>query len=104
MIHDKKGRVVLSLNSDSFKHYLLLKYGSKSSDSERERLGFVSEELISAEFWIQLQDYARADVESQGGKLLGYEVVNEELVSHEKINSNLWPANWMWVIQKQNFQ
>jgi len=104
MVHDKRERVVLSLNSDSFKHYLLLKYASKASDQERGRLGLVSEELISPEFWIQLQDFARADVESQGGKLIGYEVVNEELVSHEKINSDLWPANWMWVIQKQNLQ
>ncbi|GGC12449.1 hypothetical protein [Dyadobacter sediminis] len=104
MVHDKKGRVVLSFNNDSFKHYLLLKYVSKASDPEWEEVGFVTEKLISPEFWIQLQDYARADVESQGGKLIGYEMVNEELVSHEKINSDLWPTNWMWVIQKQNFQ
>lgn len=91
---------ILSLTNDSFKHYLLLNYVSNASNPQWRRLNFISEELISSQTWIQLQNYARADVESKGGSLTGYEVVGEKLVSHEEIKSDFWPANWMWVIQK----
>jgi hypothetical protein len=93
---------ILSLTNDSFKHYLLLNYVSNASNPQWRRLSFISEELISSQTWIQLQNYARVDVESRGGKLTGYEMVGEELVSHEKINSDSWPANWMWVIQRND--
>lgn len=102
MRHNHNRKTVLSLSNESFKHYLLLRYVNESADPKWKRLAFVSADLISSEIWIQLHNYARADVESQGGKLIGYELVDEELVSHESINTNAWPANWMWVIQKQD--
>ncbi|MCF2506445.1 hypothetical protein L0663_23830 [Dyadobacter sp. CY107] len=101
----KQGRnrkTVLSLSNETFKHYLLLRYVNDSADPKWKRLSFVSTELISPEIWIQLHNYARADVESQGGRLIGYELVDEKLVRHDSINSNAWPANWMWVIQKRD--
>jgi hypothetical protein len=102
MAHEQNGKTVLSLSNESFKHYLLLRYVSNSNDPKWKRLSFVSAELITPEIWIQLHDYARADVESQGGRLIGYELVDEKLVRHDRINSNAWPANWMWVIQKRD--
>jgi hypothetical protein len=90
---------ILSLTNDSFKRYLLLNYVNNASSPQWRRLNFLSEELISSQTWIQLQNFARVDVESKGGKLTGFEVVGKELVSHEKISSDSWPANWMWVIQ-----
>ncbi|MCF2490350.1 hypothetical protein [Dyadobacter sp. CY347] len=103
MKHADTRKTVLSLSNECFKHYLLLRYVNNSSDPKWKKLSFVSAELITPEIWIQLHNYARADVESQGGKLLGYEVVDEKLVRHDSIGSNSWPANWMWVIQKKDF-
>lgn len=102
MRDDDHKHTILSLTSDSFKHYLLVNYVNNASNPQWKRLNFISEELISSQTWIQLQNYARVDVESRGGSLTGYEVVGEELVSHKKINSDFWPANWMWVIQKND--
>lgn len=95
-------KTVLSLSNETFKHYLLLRYVNDSADPKWKRLSFVSAELIAPEVWIQLHNYARADVERQGGRLIGYELVDEKLVRHDSINSDAWPANWMWVIQKRD--
>jgi len=100
MRNDDYKHTVLSLTNDSFKRYLLFHYVVNAPNPQWRRLSFISEELISSQTWIQLQNYARVDVESKGGKLTGFEVVGEELVSHEKINSEFWPTNWMWVIQR----
>jgi hypothetical protein len=96
-------RTVLSLSNDSYKHYLLLRYVNNSPDPKWRRLSFVSEELITPEIWIQLHNYARADVESRGGRLTGYEIINERFIRHDNIKSEYWPANWMWVISKKDF-
>ncbi|WP_031528309.1 hypothetical protein [Dyadobacter crusticola] len=95
-------RAVMSLNSDSFKHYLLLSYVNNSVDPKWKQLTFVAQDKISAEVWLQLYNHAKADVESQGGGLTGYEVIDERVVKHEKIKTDYWPANWMWVISKQS--
>ena len=89
---------VISLSGETFKHYLLERYGFKTenaawTDSEDEY-----EESIPAETWIALYNRAKKDIEGAGGRLLGYELVNDELVSHDRIAS-YWPANWMWVLQ-----
>ncbi|QRR03171.1 hypothetical protein [Dyadobacter sandarakinus] len=97
----RQQHTVLSLNGESFKHYLLLRYVNNSADPRWKRLSLVSEDLIAPEVWIQLQHYAKQDLESQGGKLFGCELVDEQLVQHDGIHSNFWPANWMWVIEKQ---
>ncbi|MCF2496095.1 MULTISPECIES: hypothetical protein [Dyadobacter] len=102
MKHADTRKTILSLSNESFKHYLLLRYVDDSSDPKWKRLSFVSVELIAPEVWIQLHNYARADVESQGGRLIGYEVIDEKLVRHDSIRSNSWPADWMWVIQKRD--
>ncbi|MCE7068177.1 hypothetical protein [Dyadobacter sp. CY326] len=95
-------KTVLSLSNESFKHYLLLRYVNESADPQWKQFAFVSADSISSDTWIQLHNYARAEVEKQGGKLLGYEMVDEELVSHDSINSNAWPTDWMWVIQQNS--
>jgi len=99
MRHSNTRKTVLSLSNETFKHYLLLRYVNDSPDPKWKRLAFVSAEKITPEIWIQLHNYARADVESHGGRLIGYEMVNEELVRHDSINSGAWPTTWMWVIQ-----
>ena len=101
MRHANNRKTVLSLSNESFKHYLLLRYVNDSADPKWKQLAFVSAELIAPEVWIQLHNYARADVESHGGRLIEYELVDQELVRHDSINSDAWPANWMWVIQKK---
>ncbi|TLU98132.1 hypothetical protein [Dyadobacter luticola] len=92
---------ILSLSSESFKHYLLLQYVANSSDPKWRRLNFVSEDMILPEIWIQLHDHAKADVESQGGRLMGYEVVNQKIVRRNGIKTDFWPDNRMWVISKK---
>ncbi|WP_439557547.1 hypothetical protein [Dyadobacter sp.] len=93
---------VMSLTNDTFKHYLVLRYVNNSTDPKWQQLTFVSQDNISAEVWLQLYNYAKTDVESQGGHLTGYEVVNERIVKHDGISTDYWPANWMWVISKHS--
>ncbi|WP_254562240.1 hypothetical protein [Dyadobacter diqingensis] len=95
---DKKPSV-MGLNNDAYLQYLVLRYVQNSDDPKWESLRWTSTEEISAETWIELHNTAKNDVENQGGTLKGYEFINNELVIHERINSNAWPANWMWVIE-----
>ncbi|TLV02145.1 hypothetical protein [Dyadobacter luticola] len=78
---------VISLSHESFKHYLVQRYAENPE-----------KEYTTREDWINLYNHAKEDMEKSGGRIIGYELVDEELVSHERINS-YWPANWMWVLQ-----
>ncbi|WP_031529266.1 hypothetical protein [Dyadobacter crusticola] len=93
---------VITLSNESFKHYLLQRYGANSDESWR-KLFHVSQELISPDTWIKLYNRAKADLESSGGCITGYEVVDDELVSHEAIGA-YWPGNCMWVMQFEHEQ
>jgi hypothetical protein len=92
---------VLSLSNDCFKHYLLIRYATNTSEPGSQQFTYVSEENIGAEIWLQLYNYAKADLESHGGKLTGYEVINERILRHDGIKTDYWPSNWMWVISRQ---
>lgn len=94
--HEKQ--TVITLNDESFKSYLVERYGHGMSQSNWNKLKNVSLELISPETWIQLYNRAKEDLAQKGGKLIGYELVNNILLSHDGVNSH-WPMNWMWVIQ-----
>ena len=91
-------RAVISLSNESFKHYLIERYSQNGENSGWRRLKEMSQDLITTDTWIRLYNKAKADLEQSGGRLIGYEVVDEVLVSHERIQSN-WPMNWMWVMQ-----
>lgn len=94
--HEKQ--TVITLNDESFKHYLVERYGHGMTQSNWNKLKTVSLELISPETWIQLYNRAKEDLAQKGGKLIGYELVNNILLSHDGVKSH-WPMNWMWVIQ-----
>lgn len=89
----------MGFNNDAYLQYLVLRYIQNSNDPKWESLRWTNTEEISAETWIALHNTAKNDVENQGGTLTAYEFINNELVIHEKINSNSWPTNWMWVIE-----
>jgi hypothetical protein len=97
-VTDKKPSV-MGLNNDAYLHYLVLRYIQNSDNPKWQALRWTQVGEISSETWIDLHNTAKHDVENQGGTLTGYEFVNNELVVHEKINSNAWPTNWMWVIE-----
>ncbi|NIJ54758.1 hypothetical protein [Dyadobacter arcticus] len=78
---------VISLSDESFKHYLVQRY---SNDPEMD--------LKSTKNWVQLYNHAKNDIEKSGGRITGYEMVDEVLVSHEGVHSQ-WPLHWMWVLQ-----
>jgi hypothetical protein len=96
---DKHG--VISLSNECFKHYLIERYGKVTENAAWTDLEDLPEDLIPAETWIDLVNKAKQDIEGNGGRLLAYEVVNDELISHERIVS-YWPVNWMWVLQFSN--
>jgi DTW domain-containing protein YfiP len=79
---------VISLSDESFKHYLIERYREET-------------DLSSADSWIALYNHAKQDMEQSGGRITGYEVVNDELVGHDRVNQQ-WPGNWMWVLQFNN--
>jgi hypothetical protein len=93
-------RPVITLSNESFKHYLIQRY-SATSEEPWKKLVHVSQELISSDTWIKLYHRAKADMENAGGCIIGFEVIGNELVSHEAVNSH-WPVNWMWVLQFEN--
>ena len=95
----KKQPSVMGLNSDSYLHYLVLRYVYNSENPKWESLKWLDTDQITSETWIELHNIAKSDVENQGGSLIGYEFVNDELIIHEKINTDCWPKNWMWVIE-----
>lgn len=92
--HEKQ--TVITLNDESFKHYLIERYGNGAQTWTK--LKNASQDLISPETWIQLYNHAKDDVTKRGGTLIGYELVNNVLLSHDGINAH-WPMNWMWVIR-----
>ncbi|WP_353721291.1 hypothetical protein [Dyadobacter sp. 676] len=91
-------QAVITLNGESFKHYLIERYGNAVENSNWQRFKNASQELISAETWIQLYNRAKEDLAQKGGSLIGYELVDNILLSHDGIGSH-WPMNWMWVIR-----
>jgi uncharacterized protein YjaZ len=91
-------RTVISLSDESFRHYLIERYSKNDENSGWKRLKEISQDLITTDTWIRLYNRAKADLEQSGGRLIGYEVVDEVLVSHERIHSQ-WPMNLMWVMQ-----
>lgn len=95
---ESEKQAVISLSDESFKHYLMQRYSNNYDDSTLKRLKGMSQDLISSETWIQLYNRAKADLEKNGGRLTGYEIIGDVLVSHDRINSH-WPINWMWVLQ-----
>jgi hypothetical protein len=98
MKREKEKSIVISLSDESFKHYLIERYGNQSESNVAADLKEANEESISADTWVKLYRTAKQDLERVGGRITGYEVVNDELVSHEGIRS-YWPAHWMWVMQ-----
>jgi hypothetical protein len=90
---------VIGFNNESYMHYLAIRYIYNSTDPKWELIRWTGISEISEQTWIELHHTAKRDVEIGGGSLKGYEFVNNELVSHDRINSKSWPANWMWVIQ-----
>lgn len=97
MESENEKQAVITLNDESFKHYLIERYGT-SENFNWKKLKSASQELISPETWIQLYNRAKEDLAQKGGSLMGYELVNNILLSHDGINSH-WPMNWMWVIR-----
>lgn len=95
----QKPRSVIGLNSESYMHYLAMRYIYNSEDPKWKELRWTQNVNISEEVWIELHHTAKNDVENQGGSLRGYEFVNDELIAHDQIISKSWPATWMWVIQ-----
>jgi hypothetical protein len=89
---------VITLNDESFKHYLIERYRNNSEYSKRTTWNAGPQDLISGETLIQLYNRAKEDLRKKGGTLIGYELVNNILLSHDGVHSN-WPMNWMWVIQ-----
>jgi hypothetical protein len=98
MESEHERQTVITLNDESFKHYLIERYGSGAETSNWERLKNASQELVSAETWVQLYNHAKEDLAKKGGSVIGYELVNNILLSHDGVNSH-WPMNWMWVIR-----
>jgi len=98
MESENEKQAVITLNDESFKHYLIERYGSSAENSNWKKLKNASQELVSAETWVQLYNRAKEDVSRKGGSLIGYELVNNVLLSHDGVNSH-WPVNWMWVIR-----
>lgn len=96
---ENEKQTVITLNDESFKHYLIERYGDNARGSNWQRLKTASQDLISPETWIQLYHQAKHDITQKGGSLIGYELVNNNiLLSHDGINSH-WPMNWMWVMR-----
>ncbi|WP_229208022.1 hypothetical protein [Dyadobacter beijingensis] len=95
---ESEKQTVITLNDESFKHYLIERYGDSAENSSWKKLKNASQELVSHETWVQLYHRAKEDVARKGGSLIGYELVNNILLSHDGINSH-WPMNWMWVIR-----
>ncbi|MCF0071259.1 hypothetical protein LZD49_12325 [Dyadobacter sp. CY261] len=89
---------VITLNDESFKHYLIERYSGTNENSNWQKLKDASQELISSETWVQLFNHAKEDLAKKGGSLIGYELVNNILLSHDGVTSH-WPMNWMWVIR-----
>lgn len=95
---ENEKQTVITLNNESFKHYLIERYGDYAESSNWKRLKSASQDLISHETWVQLYNQAKHDITQKGGSLIGYELVNNILLSHDGINSH-WPMNWMWVMR-----
>jgi uncharacterized protein YjaZ len=95
---ENEKQTVITLNGESFKHYLIERYGKHAENSNWERFKNASQDLISPETWVKLYHYAKQDISQKGGSLIGYELVNNILLSHDGINSH-WPMNWMWVMR-----
>ena len=95
---ENEKQTVITLNDESFKHYLIERYGSYAENSSWTRIKNASQDLISHETWVQLYNRAKHDITQKGGSLIGYELVNNILLSHDGINSP-WPMNWMWVMR-----
>jgi hypothetical protein len=89
---------VISLSDESFKHYLIERYAGTQEEAARKEWLEGSGEIVSSETWIRLFNEAKSDLEKRGGRVTGYELVNNILLSHDGIKSQ-WPMNWMWVIQ-----
>jgi len=88
----------MGLSNDAYLHYLVIRHAYHSEDPKWSNL-LSDMNDITPETWIELHNLAKNDLENQGGSVKGYEFVNNELIIHERINSNSWPANWMWVIE-----
>jgi hypothetical protein len=99
MTTTQKTPSVIGFNNESYMHYLALRYMNNTSDPKWEAYQWSGASGISEETWIELHNTAKHDVENQGGSLKGYEFVGNELITHDRIISNSWPTNWMWVIQ-----
>ncbi|GLU51436.1 hypothetical protein [Dyadobacter frigoris] len=97
----QKNPSVIGFNNESYMHYLAIRYIYNSEDPKWEGFRWTGVSGISEKMWIELHHTAKHDVENEGGSLKGYEFVNDELVTHDWISSNSWPANWMWVIQSE---
>lgn len=95
---ENEKQTVITLNDESFKHYLIERYGDNGESSHWKKLKSASQELVSSEMWVQLFNRAKEDLARKGGSLTGYELVNNILLSHDGVNAN-WPMNWMWVIR-----
>ncbi|MHA4741931.1 hypothetical protein [Dyadobacter sp. MSC1_007] len=98
MERENEKQTVITLNDESFKHYLIERYRNNPDYSKRTTWNGGSHDLISGETLIQLYNRAKEDLRKKGGTLIGYELVNNILLSHDGVHSN-WPMNWMWVIQ-----
>jgi hypothetical protein len=98
MERENEKQTVITLNDESFKHYLIERYRNNPDHSKRTTWNNGSHDLISGETLIQLYNRAKEDLRKKGGTLIGYELVNNILLSHDGVHSN-WPMNWMWVIQ-----
>ena len=94
-------QAVISLSDECFKHYLIQRYIEDPGYPNWRGLEEMSRELIPSDTWVALYQRAKADLENMGGRLTGYEMVDDVLVSHEGTISH-WPLNWMWVMQFNN--
>lgn len=89
---------VITLNDESFKQYLIARYGRTFENPNWQKLKNASQDLVSGDTWVQLYNRAKDDLAQRGGSLMGYELINNVLLSHDGVNAS-WPMNWMWVIR-----
>ena len=101
MKRENEKQPVISLSDESFKHYLIHRYGEHPGNYSWENAREEWSEPIPSETLIQLYNRAKEDIENSGGRIVGYEVVDDVLISHEGVNAQ-WPENWMWVLQFNN--
>ncbi|CAG5073024.1 hypothetical protein DYBT9623_04552 [Dyadobacter sp. CECT 9623] len=101
MKRENEKHPVISLSGESFKHYLINRYGEHVGDYAWKNASSEWAEPVPSETLNQLYNRAKTEIENSGGSLMSYAVVDDELVNCGTVDAP-WPDNCMWVLQFNN--